>query len=170
MAFLPILALAATAVGAAGSATAKAQADKYNAQVDTNEANAARAQSVTQEDLLRNRNREIQGRQISAFGAAGVGYGGSSAGALKESAINQEMDALNTRYRGNLTAYGFETQAGLDNQDANNQIAAGAINTVGALAGSKALSFSSSPSGATYAGSGVMSTYQGTPASTNNLA
>lgn len=96
---------------------AQKQAADYNAQVYRNESQAALGQSLTQEDLLRRNSRESLGRQLAAFGASGAGYGGSSRIALDTSAINQEMDALNTRYRGTLTAYGYSTGAGIKEQE-----------------------------------------------------
>jgi hypothetical protein len=61
------------------------------------------------------------GRQAAAFGAAGVGYGGSSEIALDQSAVNQELDALNTRYKGAITGWGYGAQAQLDQAQARDQ-------------------------------------------------
>jgi hypothetical protein len=104
MAFLP-------AVAAAYGAVQKAQTDKYNAQVAQNEANTAVNQGGAQEGMVLRAGRQQLGRQATAFGAAGVGYGGSSERALDQSAVNEEYDALNTKYRGVLTGYGYSTEA-----------------------------------------------------------
>jgi hypothetical protein len=119
MAFLAAALPYITAAGAAYSAAKTSQAEAYNAKVQGNEANLSINQANQQEGLVRRASREQLGRQAAAFGAAGVGYGGSSGVALDQSAINAETDALNTRYKGAITAYGYRTQAGIDNTLAN---------------------------------------------------
>lgn len=94
------------------SATDKATGE-YNAAVDMSEAASARQQGVVQEGIVRNASREAFGRQLAAFGAAGVGYGGSTAGVLRQSAVNQELDALSTRYKANMTGWAYENDARL---------------------------------------------------------
>lgn len=92
------------------------QAARYNATVATQEqANAVNSASA-QAGLVRRAGREALGRQAAAFGAAGVGYGGSSEGALDQSAVNSELDALTTQYRGAITGWGYGAQAQLDQQ------------------------------------------------------
>lgn len=103
---------------------------QYNAAVDKNEANAAINQSAAQAAVVQRQGREALGRQAAAFGAAGVGYGGSSLDALKQSAINSEMDVLNTRYKGAITAYGYDVRASQEKQAGTNALL---------LAGGKAL-------------------------------
>jgi hypothetical protein len=44
------------------------------------------------------------------------------------------MDALNTRYKGTITAYGYNTQAGIDKQEANEEETSSLL-----MAGGKAL-------------------------------
>lgn len=125
------------AIAAAGSAIqahSAADASRYNAQVMTNEQTAARDQGVSQENLVRRGSREALGRETAAFGGAGVGYGGSSRTALSSSAVNQELDALNTRYRAQFTGYGYGVQAGLLRSQATQEEGSGAL-----LAGGKAL-------------------------------
>jgi hypothetical protein len=118
MAFLPAI-LPYVAAGASAIGYAKqSQAADYNAKVSTNEANMSVNQANAQEGQVRRAGREALGRQAAAFGAAGVGYGGSSETALDQSAINQELDALNTRNKGTITAYGYRTNAGLEQDQA----------------------------------------------------
>ena len=102
------------AAGAAYGAVKQGQASAVNAQIATNEQGMAVNQSNAQEGMVRRQGREALGRQAAAFGAAGVGYGGSSAVALDQSAVNQELDALNTRYKGQVTGYGYGIQSGFD--------------------------------------------------------
>jgi hypothetical protein len=119
MAFLPAILPYVAAAGTAYSAAKTSQSEAYNAKVQSNEANLSVNQANAQEGLVRRASREQLGRQAAAFGAAGVGYGGSSETALDQSATNSEMDALNTRYKGAITAYGYKTQSSIDSSLAN---------------------------------------------------
>lgn len=114
MAFLPYLAAAGSALGY----VKQSQAQNYNAQIAQGESRLSVDQANAQEGMVRRASREALGRQAAAFGAAGVGYGGSSETALDQSAINQELDALNTRYKGSITGYGYRVQSGIDQANA----------------------------------------------------
>ena len=129
-AIIPYLA----AAGAAYQGIQASQASAYNAAVAKQEQGNAVNQANAQEGLVRRNSREMLGRQAAAFGAAGVGYGGSSETALDQSAVNQELDALNTRYRGAITGWGYGTQAQLDMSMSKQEGGAGAL-----LAGASAL-------------------------------
>src|SRR5271154_7294427 len=96
----------------------QAQAAAYNSKVAQNESNLSINQANAQEGMVRRSSREALGRQAAAFGAAGVGFGGSSETSLDQSAVNQELDALNTRYKGAITGYGYKTQSGIDQSNA----------------------------------------------------
>jgi hypothetical protein len=113
MAFLPAVLPYLAVAGAVYAGAQKSQADKYNADVMANEQKLAVNQSVAQEGLVRRNSREQLGRQAAAFGGAGVGYSGSSEVALDQSAVNQELDALNTRYKGSVTGYGYGVESGI---------------------------------------------------------
>jgi hypothetical protein len=63
-----------------------------------------------------------------------VGYGGSSEVALDQSTINSELDALNTRYHGSITGYGYGVESGILNTQASQQNTASAL-----MAGGQAL-------------------------------
>jgi hypothetical protein len=110
MAFLPYLSAGLAAYGQ----VQKANAATFNAQVTKNEQNLSINQANAQEGQVRRSSREALGRQAAAFGAAGVGYGGSSETSLDQSAVNQELDALNTRYKGAITGYGYGVQSTQD--------------------------------------------------------
>jgi hypothetical protein len=119
---MAFLAAAAPYIAAAGSVyqnVQQSQAETYNAKVSQNEANLSVNQANAQEGLVRKASRQEMGKQIAAFGASGVGYGGSTATALDQSAVNSELDALDTRYKGSITAYGYKTQSGIDKGLAN---------------------------------------------------
>ncbi len=77
MAFLPY---AITAAGALQQASAQHDASVYNAQSDLNEQKVSVDQANAQTGQVIRSSRESLGRQAAAFGAAGVGYGGSSEG------------------------------------------------------------------------------------------
>jgi hypothetical protein len=128
------LAAGASAIPAVVSGIQKSQADKFNADVMANEKSAAANQANAQEGIVRRQSREMLGRQAAAFGGAGVGYGGSSATALDQSAINQELDALNTRYKGTITGYGYGVQSGVLKRQASDDMTSGVL-----LAGGQAL-------------------------------
>lgn len=114
MAFLPAIAPYLAAGSAAYGAVQQSNASAYDAKVSTNQKNFSINQANAQEGLVRRSGREALGRETAAFGAAGVGYSGSSLTALDQSAINQEYDALNTRYKGAITGYGYGVQSGID--------------------------------------------------------
>jgi hypothetical protein len=107
---LPYLAAAGSAIGYAKSS----QAADFNSKVAQGESNLSIDQANAQEGMVRRSSREALGRQAAAFGGAGVGYGGSSETSLDQSAVNQELDALNTRYKGSITGYGYRVQSGID--------------------------------------------------------
>jgi hypothetical protein len=119
MAFLPALLPYASAAAGVYGAAKQSQTSAYNAKVEQNESNLSINQANAQEGMVRRQGREALGRQAAAFGAAGVGYGGSSETALDQSSINSEMDALNTRYKGAITGYGYGVQAGIDKSQSN---------------------------------------------------
>ncbi len=126
------------AAGAAYQGIKSSQASDFNAQVAGREQANAVNQANAQENLVRRNSREMLGRQAAAFGAAGVGYGGSSEISLDQSAVNQELDALNTKYKGAITGWGYGVQSSLDKQQSQEEMTSAAL-----LAGGKALRGSS---------------------------
>jgi hypothetical protein len=114
-AVLPYLAAGSAAYGAAQSSISAA----YNSKVDANTRDASINQAAAQEGIVRRMGREALGKQTAAFGAAGVGYGGSSETSLDQSAVNQELDALNTRYKGATTGYGYGVESGIQKSQSN---------------------------------------------------
>ena len=135
MAFLGAALPYITAAGAAVGAAQKYSSDRFNAQVLSNEQKLAVDQSNAQEGQVRRASRQQLGAQAAAFGAAGVGYDGSSEGALDQSALNHELDALNTRYRGTVAGYGYGVQSSSDRSQANSDLYSGLL-----MAGGRALS------------------------------
>src|SRR5882762_5539894 len=107
------IAAGASAAGALYQGAKQSQADQYNSQVMKNQQRVAIEQATAQEGMVRRNSREALGKQAAAFSGAGVGYGGSSETALDQSAINQELDALNTRYKGSVVGYGYGVESGI---------------------------------------------------------
>jgi len=121
MAFVPIILMAASAAmaaygsiqqGKAESANAKSQASaqRYNAEVQTQNANLQGAMASARELQVRRQTRQRLGN-IEAGMAEGGGFGGTNAGVLRQDAVNGEMDALDTRYSGILGARNSSLQA-----------------------------------------------------------
>jgi hypothetical protein len=133
MAFLPAMLPWLAAGGAAVQGVQAKNAENYNAKVMGQQHDLSINQANAQEGILRRGNREVFGRQMAAFAGAGVGYGGSSEGALDQSAVNQEYDALNTRYKGSITAHGYGVQAGLNRQQGNIDMTQASLLAGGAL-------------------------------------
>lgn len=127
MAFLAAAAPYLSAAGAAYGAVKQSESQTYNAQASANEAKIAIDQGNAQANLVQRQGRQSLGKQAAAFGAAGVGYGGSSEIALDQTAINSELDALNTKYKGTLTAYGYQAQSQQDSSAASSDLVAGGL-------------------------------------------
>lgn len=119
MAFLAAAAPYIAAGSAAYGAVKQGQAADFNSKVATNEANLSVDQANAASGIQRRVGREALGKQAAAFGAAGVGYGGSSETALNQTAVNAELDALNTKYKGTITSYGYGIQSGIDKSEAS---------------------------------------------------
>ena len=100
-----------TAIGALKQGQDAKNAADYNAGILRQEGRSAEQVSLVQEQTQRQQGREFLGRQAAAIGQSGVGYGGSSEGIMDQSAQNAELDALNVRYRGVLTKFGYGAQA-----------------------------------------------------------
>ncbi len=133
MAFAPAASAIIAAYGAVKQGHDSAVASAENAQFQKNEQTASIDNANQSEVQVRRNSREALARQYAAFGAAGAGYGGSSGGALDESAQNQELDALNTRYKGALAGYGYGVQAGIDAQTGRTQADQGYMTAAGRL-------------------------------------
>ena len=113
------------AIPIAMQAMQQQNAANYNAAVAGNEAKSTMQMTGVAEGNERRAAREVIGRESAAVGQSGTGYGGSPGSLLDQSAVNAELDALNTRYRGSLTAYGFKTQQSIDTQAGKDAMTAG---------------------------------------------
>lgn len=155
MAFAAGLAPYLAAAGTVATVANKYQTDKFNAQVTQNQQTVSVNQANAQEGMVRRNSREAFARQTAAFGASGAGYGGSSEGALDQSAINQEMDALNTRYKGAFTGYGYSVQSQQDRAAAGTDAVNGGLLAGSALLKGIGANYSFAPKSSSSTGSGT---------------
>ena len=128
--FAPIV---LSAVGAMKQGNDANSADQFNAAQRRIEGQAALDQSTQQEAQQRQSSREALGKQAAAVGAAGIGYGGSSAKVMDQSAINAELDALHIRYRGQFTNYGYQAEANALEAEGRKKKQSGWISAAGSI-------------------------------------
>lgn len=127
---VPVLILASTAVQAYGaiqdanaasaSAQSEAQAMDFNAEQSRIAAQEERRQALQRELAMRREANRLLGRQRAAIAQSGTAFTGSNLDMLEESSVAAELDALNTRYEGQLRARGLETQSQMDTLAAQN--------------------------------------------------
>jgi hypothetical protein len=142
MAFVvPVMLAASAAIGALGavhsaqmqSASYKsaAAAASYNAQASMQNATTAEQAASANEIAMRRQNDQRMGA-MRAQAAENGGFTGSNLELLDQSATNMELDALNTRYRGQGQASGLLAQANLDAYQARaDRMNAGSAMTAG---------------------------------------
>ena len=106
-AWVGLFASGASAIGQKQAGDDAAFQAETNAMIHRQEGKVAEQQSLTAEGTQRQNAREFLGRQAASFAEAGVS-GGSAARVMNQSAINAELDALNVRYRGQLTKFGYD--------------------------------------------------------------
>lgn len=103
-----------TVLGALGAMQQGQQAQaaaNYNAQIQEQNAAVSRAEAGERESEVRRRSAMVLGSQRAAVAQAGGGSGGSAADIMQQSAVSAELDALTTRYEGEMRARGFEQEA-----------------------------------------------------------
>jgi len=117
------------AIGAAASllqAKQSSDAAATSAVVRGYAADSTNEQTLNAEADQRRQGREFLGRQAAAIAQSGTGPGGSNERIQNESAINAELDALNIRYKGAMTAWGYRVdQANLQSQSKSDLVAGG---------------------------------------------
>lgn len=107
---------------AAAQANAQAQADaaNYNAKVQENNALAARQQANAREEAMRRNQRIELGKTRAAMSQSGLNaQTGSLLDMYDQSAVAMELDALNTRYEGEMQARGLTAQSQMSKHDAS---------------------------------------------------
>lgn len=133
IAYAAAAASAAAAVMSAQSTSANAKAQAQQAELD---AEAVRQQSAMREDFVRQQSGAALGEQRAS--AAQSGFDPSSGSLLKlqsESAQAAELDALVTRYEGQLEATSLKNEADLLRRGARQAMQQGYISAAGHLLG-----------------------------------
>lgn len=129
MAWVPIaMTVAAAAMSAASSIQQGKQASaaaKFNADMQNRNAGIARQQAAAEEEKQRRLGYMRQGAARAAYGASGVSIEGSPLDILEQSAAQEELDALNIRYRGAIGAQSAEGQAALSSMRGDAAMQAG---------------------------------------------
>lgn len=116
MAFTALLGLmaAGTMVSAAGQIqagrSAQAMAD-YNAQVDRNNATAAKQSAKYDADRMRENTRKLLSTQRARFAKGGVAFEGTPLLVMEQTARDAAMDASAIEYEGAVKAGGYESAA-----------------------------------------------------------
>lgn len=140
---LAAIAVASALIGAGMSAygmqvqsSAQADAAKYNAAVNRNNAQSAMDQANFDANQIRDKNRRVLAQQRNAFAANGVvPDSGSAADVQRDSAQQGEMQALMAIYTGRTSANSFEARANLNQMEASNDQTAGMIGTGSSIIG-----------------------------------
>lgn len=144
MAVIAAAGAATSAVGSLAASQSKAAADKFNAQVSTNNAKLAEQQAAADAQKVRERGRRLYASQRAALTAAGVDPDAGSAIDIEyDSSVQNELDVLTTLYKGKVSATNSNTQAQLDMYSANATRRGGAIGAGGTLLGGIASSIGS---------------------------
>lgn len=145
--FASIAMLAASAVSAVGAiASGNAQAAALEGEANQARMNAriASQQAGAREDMQRRENALRLGEQRAAMAQSGFDPSSGSALTLQgQSAANAELDALTTRYEGQLQALSFNTQAANLKRSASSARTTGYLNAAGSLLGGASKSYAS---------------------------
>lgn len=131
---LPLLAFAG--IQAAGQLLGGFMANKEaktRAAYERVRAGVARDQAQAEIRMRGRRNIRERGRELAAMAQTGFTSGGNFLDLLEQSDIDREMDILNTAYRGELAAFGFESQARLDIAAGKNAMLRGVLGAAGTL-------------------------------------
>lgn len=104
---------------AAASYDSQANADKYNAQIASQNADIVSQQAAAQEATQRRKAALVAGEQRAAQAQSGLAFTGSALDVAQQSAANAELDALNIRYEGQLKRRGLLANAQQDSYGAD---------------------------------------------------
>ncbi|HEX7005583.1 MAG TPA: hypothetical protein VF274_00460 [Alphaproteobacteria bacterium] len=124
---------AISAAGAVAQGNAAKSAANFNAAVARRNADIARANAAADAARQKQRGALLAGRQRAAAGASGITAEGSPLDVMADSAIASELDALTTRYRGELQARAYGQDATLQDMRGDAAQTAGYIGAGAAL-------------------------------------
>lgn len=92
-------------------ANSQATAAEFNRDLANQNAATASAQAGLREEQMRREARQVQGAQRAAVAESGTGFVGSNLDILQQDAVTASLDALNTRYEGQLQSAGYRNDA-----------------------------------------------------------
>ena len=96
----------------AGQEEAKAQASSNEAVMAQQQGETARQVAAAQMGTQFQKNAQIEGTQVASLAQSGIGVTSPSAqDVMRQTAINNQLDALNIRYQGQLQAHDYSVQA-----------------------------------------------------------
>lgn len=124
---------ATSAYGSYAAGQAQKSAAKFNAEVANNNATMAVQQANADATKIRDRNRRLAGTQRAALAKSGVNLSGSGEDVMYDSAIQGELDALTTIYKGHVEGVNYHSQASLDTFQGNSAYSAGLFSAGGSL-------------------------------------
>lgn len=113
---LKLVGAASGGVASYNSYGSKAAADNFNAQIATGNASSVAQANIANETSLRLYQQQKIGEQRANLAEAGIGpiSAGSAAGAINQSEVNANMQALSERYKGNVERTSLSNSAALD--------------------------------------------------------
>lgn len=108
------------AIGTIKQGQDAAAAGDFNAAMKEQAATGTLQQAGQDEVMQRRSVQMALGDQAAAMGEAGVAGSPTSEAVQRQSSINAELDSLNIRYKGALSAWGLRQQAALDRMEGKN--------------------------------------------------
>jgi len=148
-AVITVIAAGVQAYGQYQQSQQKAAVYKYNAQVATNNAASARNAAAIDEYQIREKNKAVMATQRARYAKANLQLSmGSPLEIMAASSRQAELDAQIARYRGELGASGYESQASLLKQQSKSIRQAGVISAGASLLSGAASASSTYASGA----------------------
>jgi len=131
------------AVGSVVEGQSQAKAAKAEARIADANAQMTYDQTNQREEQVRRESRLALSDQAAAIAESGTGFTGSNLDVMKQSATNAELDALNTRYQGSVTALSYKNKAAGLRRAASDSLRSGwigagtaALQTIGSYGGS----------------------------------
>lgn len=132
---LGILGGVVSAVGSLASASAQANAAKFNAAVARDNRLAVLDQTSAEVEDKRKKNRQLLGAMRAAYGANGLEMSGSPLDVVSDTTAEMEYDVAKMRYVGKMKAVGYANQAKLFDMEAKSAKTAGFIGAASGLLG-----------------------------------
>lgn len=135
----PVTMLAAATVVTAGSQAVGAvsgyRAEKYNAKFAQSNAAAALAQAAEEAARVRRAGARRIGTMKAGFGAGNIAISGSAEAVLVDQARQTELDALTTKYQGDLQARQWAMQATAAKRRGRNDLIGGILGVGSSILG-----------------------------------